>query len=551
MIRASDAPLPHKGKTDAGAPALHLSWQDAVFLSLCIFGAALFVVLLGKDTSWDFRNYHWYNPYALLNDRLLLDVAVAHHASYYNPLIDIPFYLLAKNTTSWFALAVLGAVQGLNAVPLYVMARQSLRLPERRLGAMLLTILGITGGLSLSLLGTSYYDNVLSIFWLSSLCLLVLYRHDLRQGPLINCAVISFIAGALAGSAMGLKLPAAPFAFAFGVSVLLMGGAWSVSLVRIAAGAVGGVFGFLLCAGFWMETMHAFSGNPLFPYFNEIFESPLALASSYRDTRFLPEGFWAALLLPLHFTLNWSVSDDLPFRDMRILCAYIGMGIAAICFALRRRADEPFVSPSAMRVLFIFAISGYLAWISIFAIYRYIVGLEMLAPLLTCAAVGLLPLDRRRRLIILGTAFLCMLIYTRSDFMERAPLGDPYVQANMPSFAQPKKTLILMTGTTPMGYLAPLIPPTIPLLRIDGWMLQPKDGTRLTQAMRKQVEAMQRKRGEIFVLADGNDMGRARDALAEYNLAIRWLDCVVFESNMTGVYRLCPLSAKPPKGPLK
>jgi hypothetical protein len=25
---------------------------------------AAFVILLGKDTSWDFRNYHWYAPYA-------------------------------------------------------------------------------------------------------------------------------------------------------------------------------------------------------------------------------------------------------------------------------------------------------------------------------------------------------------------------------------------------------------------------------------------------------------------------------------------------------
>jgi len=28
------------------------------------------VVVLGKDTSWDFRNYHWYAPYAFFNNRL-------------------------------------------------------------------------------------------------------------------------------------------------------------------------------------------------------------------------------------------------------------------------------------------------------------------------------------------------------------------------------------------------------------------------------------------------------------------------------------------------
>ena len=45
---------------------------------------------LGQSTSWDLRNYHWYNPYALLTGRMGFDAAVAHHATYYNPLIDLP-----------------------------------------------------------------------------------------------------------------------------------------------------------------------------------------------------------------------------------------------------------------------------------------------------------------------------------------------------------------------------------------------------------------------------------------------------------------------------
>ena len=43
-----------------------------------------------------------------------IDVAVAHQASYYNPFLDIPFYWLATHTRAWFALGVLGAVQGAN-----------------------------------------------------------------------------------------------------------------------------------------------------------------------------------------------------------------------------------------------------------------------------------------------------------------------------------------------------------------------------------------------------------------------------------------------------
>src|SRR5690242_18849643 len=70
-------------------PPLKLSRNEWLFLALSVIGWSLFVISLGKDTSWDFRNYHWYIPYALLNDRLGLDVAVAHQASYYNPLLDV------------------------------------------------------------------------------------------------------------------------------------------------------------------------------------------------------------------------------------------------------------------------------------------------------------------------------------------------------------------------------------------------------------------------------------------------------------------------------
>src|ERR1700749_2838676 len=96
---------------------------ECAFLATVIFGWAAFVVAHGKDMSWDFRNYHWYIPYAFLNGRAGFDVAVAHQATYYNPLLDIPFYVLATHTPSWFALGVLGAVQGANVVPLYFIAR--------------------------------------------------------------------------------------------------------------------------------------------------------------------------------------------------------------------------------------------------------------------------------------------------------------------------------------------------------------------------------------------------------------------------------------------
>jgi hypothetical protein len=47
---------------------------------------------LGADANWDLRNYHFYVPFAFLHGRMDLDVAVAHVATYYNPMLHLPFY---------------------------------------------------------------------------------------------------------------------------------------------------------------------------------------------------------------------------------------------------------------------------------------------------------------------------------------------------------------------------------------------------------------------------------------------------------------------------
>lgn len=76
-------------------------------------------------------------------------------------------------------------------------------------------------------------------------------------------------------------------------------------------------------------------------------------------------------------------------------------------------------------------------------------------------------------------------------------------------------------------------------------MVQPKDGSGLTHQMRARVATHRRAGGDLYLIADATDMGRARDALADYGLAIRWTECQQFDTNITGTYQWCPLSGKP------
>jgi hypothetical protein len=521
-----------------------LTSRELLFLGLTILFWAGFVVVLGKDTSWDFRNYHWYAPYALLDHRLDLDVAVAHQASWYNPTLDIPFYWLATHTHSWLALAVLGAVQGSNIVPLYLVGREGIRLPEHRLAAGALALLSLFGALTLTEFGTTYYDNVMSVLVFSALALLIVRRDTLREGPAAKAGLIAGVAGFLTGAAMGLKLPEMPFCLGFAATLLALGGTPRQQAARLAGGGIGGVLGFLLFSAWWMLKMWLLTGNPIFPYFNGYWHSPLALATSYQDLRFVPTHFWRALFLPVLFSVDWHVADDLGFQDFRVCIAYFAVIGAGLLWAARRQSQDPLIGKSVALPLFAFSAVSYAVWLKLFAIYRYIVALEMLSPLLIVAAVGLLPARRRTRYLILAGLAFAILVTARSDFMERAPVDDPYIQAAVPPIPRPGRTMVVMTGDAPMGFIATTLPPQIPVLRIDGFMVQPRDGTLITNQMKARVSRHLNEGGDLYLIADITETARARDALADYGLAIRWTECQQFDTNLTGTYQWCPLARK-------
>lgn len=526
--RAANAarPPPFRGR--------NLSTREWLFFLAVIGAWGALAVALGKDTGWDFRNYHWYDAYAFLNGRMGFDVAVAHHATYYNPLLDVPFYWLGGGSSA-LALFCLGAIQGANIVPLYLIARSSLT-RDPQFGGALLAVICITGSTALSLAGVTSYDTVLSVLVLSGLAVVIVTR----ERPSLAAIMLG---AALVGAAAGFKLVEMPFAVGFGAALLAIPGNGKEKIIRLAVAAFGGLLGVALTGGYWYAILWHGTGNPVFPYFNDVFASPLALEASYRDTRFLPTDAWDALTFPFRFSFNYRVADDTPFQNLRVLAAYIAMPAAALFWAFRERARDPIIDPSAARILFTFAGGAYAAWLAIFAIYRYIVALEMLAPLLIVAALGLIPASSRARLAAVAMVLAATAVFARYNTIVRGGVADPYVQVQYPAIAHPARTMILMTGYEPMGFIVPSLPPEIPVLRIDGYLAGPQDGSALTDAMKARVATH---RGDLFLLYSRYEAARAEGAVAAYGLAIVPAECGNVRTNLGGPYRFCPLSRLAP-----
>src|SRR5258707_13893698 len=66
---------------------------------------------LGQDAGWDLRNYHWYNPYALLTGRAALDGAPAGLQTWFAPYIDLVWVGLAQALPAPVVGFIIGAGQ--------------------------------------------------------------------------------------------------------------------------------------------------------------------------------------------------------------------------------------------------------------------------------------------------------------------------------------------------------------------------------------------------------------------------------------------------------
>src|SRR5690242_18738499 len=74
----------------------------------------LISVSLWVDTNVDLFNYHLYNPFALLNGKLHIDLAAAGMQGYFNPVLDVPYYLATQHWPPRLVGFTWGLAHGLN-----------------------------------------------------------------------------------------------------------------------------------------------------------------------------------------------------------------------------------------------------------------------------------------------------------------------------------------------------------------------------------------------------------------------------------------------------
>ncbi|HTE42235.1 MAG TPA: hypothetical protein VK629_15535, partial [Steroidobacteraceae bacterium] len=347
------------------------------------------------------------------------------------------------------------------------------------------------------------------------------------------------VAGALVGAAVALKLTIAAYAIGIGVSLLFIG-SLRQRVQRTACFGIAALAGLLLVGGFWIWEMWRYSGNPLFPYFNDFFHSPLLAAASHRDLNFKPQGWIETLLFPFYFTANSREASESVFRDAHVLMLYLLLPGTSL-YLLISRIRQRIAVQSTTVFLFSFAAVSYVAWIAVFAIYRYLVPLEMMAPVLIALSVSAWPLSTNQKIVTTAAILVLAQVFVRVDVSDRQSWSGDYVSVQVPALPQPDQTLVVMTGHAPMSYVIPYFPRSIPFLRIDGWLVTADDrDAGLARTMRSQIDAHV---GPILALFQPDEASIAIEATAIYGLSLDlWAaNCNAIPSNINETLLLCEL----------
>jgi len=516
----------------------HLRTVTVEFV-VCLAAGAVASVLLGQDANWDLRNYHLYNPYALLNGRIGLDLMPAGLQTTFNPLLDVPYYMLAMGPLAE-APRVLGAVAGL---PFGALLFATLRLAtwmlgdptgaERLLPWTATAIAGTAAGTA-SEIGTTFNDIPIAALLLGALVL------GCRQAGVRPQLAAMAASGSMIGAAIALKPAAAVFAPGLVAALLTGAVGWRAWLGAFAGFGAGFLSATALLAVPWALTLMHLYGSPTFPLLNDLFRSDWYPPHDILDTRFLPRGVWQMLFYPFYWIGQQSfLVTEPPFCDARMALVMLALPLLGVA-ALRGTLAEP----RRVLAIAVAAVLGYALWLRTFSILRYAVVLESLSALLIVSALRTVALwIAPRRLAPAPAASVLMLAlllwHTQAPDWWRIPYGRRVFDVERVQL--PPGSLVLAINA-PVAMVIPFLDaPGFRAIGLTQHTLQ-SQGYRLFAEIERRIQTHD---GPIFALADVTE--RAVEAAPWFGLVANAATCRPIRNNITfnAQIMLCPLSRKP------
>lgn len=377
----------------------------ALLISLSLTSISVY---LGRDTPWDYFAYHAYAAQTLFGHRFEQDYFGAGMQGFLNPIGFLPFALAQKAQLNSLATGiVLAVVHSLNGIFLLLIGRDLVRSRPERLPLLVPgTLLGLICPILLAHIGSTFTDPVGSALVLGALWLVLTKRAN----------VAHIVAGILIGAAIAVKLTNLVFAIALVACAAFplkeTAKQWFTRNVAFGSGLLGGL---ALFQGYWSFLLYKYTGNPLFPFFNSLFKSPLYPADAAVVGRFVPSSFGEAMLSPLELAKYNSWSHlEVSAPNLAPVAFFLIATFATVFLIARRnwKTVSPVGYPDIWKYA-IFILTSYVLWLMTSGNSRYAIPLFMaLAPAATLLLGSFLP---RRYAILAGWLLLLLQAFVTYD----------------------------------------------------------------------------------------------------------------------------------------
>ncbi|HAW51441.1 MAG TPA: hypothetical protein DCX54_03790 [Flavobacteriales bacterium] len=517
----------------------------------------LLSLYLGKDINWDLKNYHYYNAYAFLENRLDFDIAPAQLQTFINPIADIPFYLITKSFPSWVAGFIFGFIHGLNLSAVFLifwkLSNQDQIWKKKLLGICIVITSGIAPGF-ISELGNTMHDNLTSVFVLSAILLLLIAIENFEKMEFSSGFVQVSLAGLIMGIGVGIK-PSITI-FAIGSTCVLMLFLLS-HRIKLLIGFITygftGIIGGVTSAGFWWWELWTRFQNPFFPFYNHIFKSSYFTSSQITWSKFLPREFWEYFAWPFIFTLDSYRTNQLQFFDIRFTLLYV-LCIAWLIISAFRKfylADQNKVSISddinrfevrKGNFLLIFFLVSYILWIITSATYRFMIPLELLTPLCFLIIIDRLLLNKKiKTILVIGATILTFILYKPFNWV-RLNWSDSYFMVDTSQFNASDEAIVVMFGKSPTSYIIPAFPPNYRFVRPEGNLGMQQNNSPLLIGIKN---LLSQHKGNIYLLYNKDETNiDLEQSLDNLELKASIENCFILNINTPDTLEICRLTPR-------
>lgn len=338
-----------------------------IFLILSGFFSYYFKIF----PEFDFYAFHYHNGWAFLNNRLNIDFMPATFRSYYNPVIDaVNFFVIQwLNDFPKLFIFLSGFKYGFFMFMCYLFFDTSFKIDgiQKKVAIVSSLLFVFFTPVAFSVLGIEWIDLQISSLILISLFIFFnfIFRDNSKQKFLLL-----FLSAFIMGISAGLKFSALGFCAAIILCTFFNYKNINNFFKTLSIIILGIISGFLLTDGYWLYEVYKKFSNPVFPYLNNIFQSPMGVKTflyNYDFYHLHPNSLQALLLSPFSNTSYGQFFSMSGFFDLKISltailsCIYLFLNYHSSKFNeyLSRIVEPKYFHSIVLLIIFSFFINTF------------------------------------------------------------------------------------------------------------------------------------------------------------------------------------------------